>query len=62
MVVISAHIVKTENEAKPYKVVIEHEREGVREYPVASIREGEALIREKAPVVREDPFPEGSNL
>lgn len=53
---------KTENEAKPYKVLIEQEGEGVREYPVASIREGEALIREKSPIVREEPFPEGSNL
>ncbi len=62
MVIVSAHIVKTENEEKPYKVVIEREGEGVREYPVESMKDGEALIREKAPTLREEPFPEGSNL
>jgi hypothetical protein len=40
-------VVLTPGEELPYKVVLEHES-GTTEHPVATIREGEAFIREKA--------------
>ncbi len=43
-----SRVVLTPNAELPYKVVLEHDA-GPTEYPVATIREGEALIREKMP-------------
>jgi hypothetical protein len=43
-----SRVVLTPGEELPYKVVLEHS-DGCSEYPVATIREGEALIRENSP-------------
>lgn len=42
-------VVLTPNSLHPYKVVLNHPCEGQTEFAVSTIREGEALIREKAP-------------
>jgi hypothetical protein len=49
MAVIEGHIVRTPGEKLPYKVVLLREGNQVSEHPVASIREGEALIRDRLP-------------
>jgi hypothetical protein len=49
MRVRSGRIVLTPGADKPYKVVLEHEHGKVSEHPVSTIREGEALIRERLP-------------
>lgn len=49
MGIIGGRIVRTPTEAKPYKVVLEYDGAQSLEYPVASVREGESLIREKTP-------------
>ena len=46
---IAGRIVRTPTEPKPYKVVLEYDGAQTLEYPVASVREGETLIREKTP-------------
>ncbi len=43
-----SRVVLTPNSELPYKVVFEHDG-GLTEYPVATVREGEALIRERTP-------------
>ena len=40
-----SRVVITPGEEQPYKVVLEHGEDGSSEHPVATIREGEALIR-----------------
>ena len=50
MTIIASRLVQTPQDPQPYKVVIEYD--GGRppaEYPVATVREGESLIREKLP-------------
>ena len=47
-------VVLTPDEKRPYKVVLDHEYGGTWEFPVATIQEGEALIREKRPTTCED--------
>jgi hypothetical protein len=47
MRVTGGRIVQTWGKAQPYKVVLEDEGGGCIEHPVASVREGEALIRER---------------
>ena len=42
-------VVLTPAAEKPYKVVLENEHGGHSEHPVMTIREGEALIRERLP-------------
>jgi len=43
-------VVQTPKAKQPYKVVLEHEGETAEsEHPVATVREGEALIRERSP-------------
>lgn len=42
-------IVRTPERSKPYKVVLEHEGYADTEHPVATVREGEALIKRKTP-------------
>ena len=42
-------VVLTPNSLHPYTVVLNHPCEGQTEFAVSTIREGEALIREKAP-------------
>ena len=44
-----SRVVLTPGADLPYKVVLEHADGGCSEYPVATIREGEALIRERSP-------------
>ena len=43
------HIVQTPGQSKPYKVVLEHEGASDTQRPVASMREGEALIKDETP-------------
>ncbi len=43
-----SRVVLTPEAELPYKVVLEHEG-GPTEYPVATVRDGEALIRAKSP-------------
>ena len=43
-----SRVVLTPGAELPYKVVLEHE-DGATEYPVATVREGEALIRDNLP-------------
>lgn len=42
-------IVQTPGNEKPYKVVLDHEEGGATEHPVATMKEGEALIKRKTP-------------
>ncbi len=49
-------IVLTPDAEKPYKVVLQHHPSGTSEHPVSTVREGEALIRER--VIVEDPQPQ----
>jgi hypothetical protein len=42
-------VVRTPHEAHPYKVVLQHEHAQDSEHPVATMREGEALIRAESP-------------
>jgi hypothetical protein len=42
---IAGRVVVTPSAALPYKVVFEQEGNGRAEHPVATVREGEALIR-----------------
>lgn len=53
MAAIRGRIVQTPGEDKPYKVVLEHEEGGQSEHPVATMREGEELIKRHMP-----PLPE----
>lgn len=62
MAVVCGRIVKTPGREKPYKVVLEHEREGISEFPVSTIREGEALIRENCVFRLERPKLDGWHL
>lgn len=62
MVVLGGRVVQTPGEEKPYKVVLEHERNGTSEHPVASIQEGEALIKEKSPTRLREPKLDGWHL
>ncbi len=45
LVVKRSRVVLTPGEPLPYKVVLEHGESGCTEHPVATIQEGEALIR-----------------
>lgn len=47
MVVKGARVVRTPGEEKPYKVILDDDEQGRSEHPVSTVREGEALIREK---------------
>ena len=50
MNVISGHVVQTPTAKQPYMVVLVHEGgTAMSEHPVATVREGEALIRKWAP-------------
>lgn len=53
-------VVVTPGEAQPYKVVLEHERMSDTEHAVATMREGEALIRSEVPAGPSDAVPSGS--
>lgn len=46
----------------PYKVVLEHQHEGTSEFPVSTIREGEAWIRENSDFQQERPHLDGWHL
>jgi hypothetical protein len=50
MGVTGGRLVVTPGEARPYKVVLEHEPGGDTEHPVGTVREGELYIRSKRPV------------
>lgn len=45
MTVTGGRVVMTPGEVEPYKVVLEHAQTNDTEHAVASMREGEALIR-----------------
>ena len=47
------HIVQTRTKDEPYKVIMEHEDGTVTETPAATIKEGEALIRDQTPTPAE---------
>jgi hypothetical protein len=47
MVIKGARVVRTQGEAMPYKVILDDDEEGRSEHPVSTVREGEALIRER---------------
>lgn len=49
MSAIRGRVVQTPDEKKPYKVVLEHEDGEISEHPVATMREGEALIKRETP-------------
>ena len=49
MAVTRGRVVKTPKKDKPYKVVLESEGGAETEQPVATVREGEALIRSELP-------------
>jgi hypothetical protein len=51
MGVIGGRVVLTEDGQHPYKVVLEYEGDaGESEHPVATMREGERLIKERSPM------------
>ena len=49
MPVRTGRVVVTPGGSTPYKVILEHHPSGFSEYPVSSIKEGEALIRGRLP-------------
>jgi hypothetical protein len=49
LMAIAGRVVVTPDEEQPYKVVLEHQHQADTEHAVASVREGEALIREHLP-------------
>lgn len=49
MAATRGRVVQTPTKKKPYKVVLEHEDSADTEESVATIREGEALIKEETP-------------
>jgi hypothetical protein len=50
MTATRGHVVVTPTKKKPYKVVLEHEGGPDTDKPVASVKEGEDLIRQETPV------------
>jgi hypothetical protein len=62
MAATRGYVVLTPTKEMPYKVVLEHEGSVVSEHAVATMREGEALIRLETPTApgrdtsRDDPF------
>ena len=50
---ISGRVVLTPEEPLPYKVVIEEDGELVTEHEVATVRDGEAIIRDHLPAPAE---------
>ena len=59
MTVTGARVVVTAGEARPYKVVLEHERTNDTEHPVSTVRVGELLIQSKRPQVAAGAFDFG---
>jgi hypothetical protein len=55
MAAIAGRLVKSCDEAMPYKVVLELEDGSVAEHPAATIRAGEALIRRALSIPAEAP-------
>ena len=49
MTVLRGRMVRTPTKPKPYKAVLEHGHGAPTEHPVDSMREGEALIRDRTP-------------
>ncbi|MDB5713771.1 MAG: hypothetical protein JWO15_1168 [Sphingomonadales bacterium] len=49
MAATRGHVVQTPAKEEPYKVVLEHEIGPDTNEPVASVREGENLIKEETP-------------
>ncbi len=56
MPVRSGRVVLTFGGEHPYKVVLEHDPEAISEHPVRTVREGEALIRDRMQVQPERPY------
>ena len=57
MPVKNGRVVLTWGGETPYKVVLEHEPSGQSEHPVATVAEGEALIRARITNLPERPPP-----
>ena len=53
MAATRGRVVQTPTMAQPYKVVLEHENGVESEVSVATMREGEALIKRETPAVPE---------
>lgn len=54
MGIIGGRVVRTPEAEKPYKVVLEQDGDDATwEQPVATVREGETLIRDKCPAAPE---------
>lgn len=49
MAATGGYVVLTPGEKEPYKVVLEHEGKDDTEQPVATVKEGEALIEQETP-------------
>jgi hypothetical protein len=49
MSVTRGRVVRTPANKKPYKVVLEHAHSEDTEHPVASVREGENMIKQQSP-------------
>lgn len=60
MTVTGGRPVVTPGEVEPYKVVLEHAQTNDTEHAVASMREGEALIRSSQAPAEPDVFDFGS--
>ena len=58
MPIRSGRVVLTHDREHPYKVVLEHDPAGISEHPARTIREAEALIRERMQLAP-DPPPGG---
>ena len=56
MPVRCGRVVLTPQGPKPYMVILEHHPTGTSEHPVSTIREGEALIRERVVVTGAQPL------
>jgi hypothetical protein len=50
MAATSGRVVVTPEQIQPYKVVLEHAHSNDTEHAVASVREGEAIIRSEVPI------------
>jgi hypothetical protein len=47
-------VVQTPGQKLPYKVVLDEEGGGISEFPVATVQEGEAMIKERSPTPVDD--------
>jgi hypothetical protein len=60
MTVTGGSVVVTLGAVKPYKVVLEHAQTNDSEHPIATVREGEALLRSALPAAAVPAFSLGA--